>query len=385
MSENKGYKGCVTEKDEYYMKLAIELAKKGAGFANPNPMVGAVIVKDDKIIGTGYHESYGQLHGERNAIKNAVESVAGATLYVNLEPCCHYGKTPPCTEAIIENKIGRVVAGMTDPNSKVSSKGIAALRQAGIEVKTGVLEKECRKLNAVFVKYITEGMPYVAVKYAMTMDGKIATRTGASKWISGEKAREKTHFLRHKYSAIMVGIGTVLSDNPELTCRLTKYDGTEKFKNPVRIVCDSNLRIPLESNLVRTAKEIPVIVATGKGSKAQENKEKIKSLKEYGCKILEIQALDGKLDMRELMRKLAAMQIDSVLVEGGGTLHENIISQGLADYIYTFISPLVIGGENAKTPVEGEGAESLDSAARFKLVHLDTVGEDVLAEYEKLG
>ena len=241
--------------DEFYMRRAIELAKKGRGWTNPNPMVGAVIVKNGSIIGEGYHEKCGELHAERNAIASLTESAEGATLYVTLEPCCHYGKTPPCTEAILEQKIARVVIGSRDPNPKVSGKGAKILREAGVRVEEDFLREECDALNPVFFHYITTGLPYVAMKYAMTADGKIATKTGASKWISGEEARSLVHEMRHDYMAIMAGIGTVLADDPMLNVRL------EGKKSPVRIICDSMLRIPLDNQICQTAGRYRTIVA----------------------------------------------------------------------------------------------------------------------------
>ena len=229
--------------DTDYMKRAIELAVKARGWTSPNPMVGAVIVKDGQIIGEGYHERYGQLHAERNALAACTQSPEGAVVYVTLEPCCHYGKTPPCTEALIEAKVSRVVIGSRDPNPKVSGKGAAVLREAGIEVTEDFLRSECDEINPVFFHYITTGQPYVALKYAMTADGKIAAHTGKSQWITGEEARNHVHRLRHCYSGIMAGIGTVLADDPMLNCRL------ENGRSPVRIVCDSKLRIPENSRL----------------------------------------------------------------------------------------------------------------------------------------
>ena len=239
--------------DRDYMTRAIELAEGGVGYTSPNPLVGAVIVKDGRIIGEGYHERYGSLHAERNAFASLKESAEGATIYVTLEPCCHHGKQPPCTEAIVENKIARVVIGSRDPNPLVSGKGTAYLREHGILVEEDFMREECDRLNPIFFHYITNKLPYVVMKYAMTLDGKIATVTGASKWISGEESRHMVHELRHKYRGIMVGIGTVLADDPMLNCRI------EGLRSPVRIICDSHLAIPLESNICKTAKEYDTI------------------------------------------------------------------------------------------------------------------------------
>ncbi len=251
--------------DEKYMNLALTHAKKGIGLVNPNPLVGAVIIKERKIIGQGWHERYGGGHAERNALSNCRESPKGATMYVTLEPCCHQGKTPPCTDAIIQNGIKKVVIGCLDPNSMVSGKGVTLLREAGVEVVIGVLEDKCIELNEVFFHYIQTKTPYVVMKYAMTMDGKIATTSGKSKWITGINARENVHRSRNQYSSIMVGVGTVIADNPSLTCRI---DGG---RNPIRIICDTNLNTPLEATIVTTAKEVRTIIAT-----ACNNREKQK-------------------------------------------------------------------------------------------------------------
>lgn len=264
-----------------YMRYALELAKKGAGAVNPNPMVGAVLVKDGRIIGEGYHKKYGGLHAERNAFadcKRRGENPKGAQLYVTLEPCCHYGKTPPCTEAIIENEVAEVYVGSRDPNPLVDGGGISVLRAHGIAVETGLLREECDALNEVFFHYIKEKRPFVMMKYAMTLDGKIATYTGASKWITGEAARRRVHEDRNCCAAIMAGVGTVVKDNPMLTCRL------EQGHNPIRIICDTQLRTPLTANVVQTAKEVPTILAT-----CCMDMERQKPYQEAGCEILTVQ------------------------------------------------------------------------------------------------
>lgn len=357
--------------DEKYMQMALELARKAEGWTNPNPMVGAIVVKNGNIIGQGFHEKYGQLHAERKAIANCSESPEGATIYVTLEPCCHYGKTPPCTEAIIENKISRVVVGSKDPNILVAGKGIEILKQAGIQVTTGVLEKECNEINKIFFHYIGEKKPFVAMKYAMTMDGKIAAYTGKSKWITGETAREHVHKLRHKYMAIMVGIGTVLKDNPRLDCRLPNT------KNPKRIICDTNLRIPLECQIVNTAKDIETYIAT-----ATLEHEKIKKLTEAGCIVLQIPRSGDHIDLNILIQMLGKKGIDSILLEGGGTLNYEALSKGIVDYIFAYVAPKIFGGKDAITAVEGMGVESPESAIMLKNRKITTLGEDILIEHE---
>ena len=356
--------------DIQYMQLALELAGKGCGFVNPNPMVGAVIVKDGEIIAKGYHKKYGELHAERNALAACTTSPKGATLYVTLEPCCHYGNTPPCTEAIIESGISKVVIGSKDPNPLVAGKGIEKLCRQGIEVFQGVLEKECDRLNEVFFHYIKTGTPYVVMKYAMTMDGKIATVTGKSKWITGETARQKVHQDRRRYAAVMVGLGTVLADDPLLSCRM------ENGKNPVRIICDTHLQTPLHSQIVTSAEDIPTIIAT-----ACTDTEKHKNYTREKCKIVTVSKKDGCIDLNKLMIMLGKEKIDSILLEGGGILNWSALQNGIVNKVQTYIAPKIFGGIS-NTPVNGLGVEHPDSA--FFLVNstITTLGEDVLIESE---
>ena len=285
------------------MKIALDLAKLGKGKVNPNPLVGAVIVKDKKIIAKGYHEKYGEDHAEVNAFKNAKENVAGATMYVTLEPCSHYGKTPPCVDKIIDNKISRVVIGMMDPNKLVLGQGIKKLQDAGIEVEVGVLEEECKKLNEVFIKYIKNKKPFVVLKAAMSLDGKISTASGESKWITGNKSRSEVHKLRNDLSAIMVGVDTVIIDNPYLTCRIV--DG----RNPIRIIIDSKLRIPKDSNVLENTNDIKTIIATTE----KAPKEKIDYLENLGVWVIKTKSKDEKVNLKELMIKLGELKIDSIL------------------------------------------------------------------------
>jgi len=356
---------------EEYMLRALELAKKGSGFTSPNPMVGAVIVKDDRIIGEGYHEKYGELHAERNAIKNCMESMEGATIYVTLEPCCHYGKQPPCVDAIIESGIKKVVIGSRDPNPLVSGKGAKILREHGIEVMEDYMREECDALNPVFFHYIQTRRPYVVLKYAMTLDGKIATFSGQSKWITGEKAREHVHKLRHRYTGIMVGINTVIKDNPMLNCRI------EGYKNPIRIVCDTKLITPLDSNIVNTAGDIKTIIAS-----CNEDKHKHDLYKKHGCEVLLIKNKDGHLDLNDLMDKLGEMQIDCILLEGGGTLNWSALHEGIVNKVMAYISPKLFGGSDAKSPVEGKGVERPDEAFLLNNPQITKLGDDYLIESE---
>ncbi|WP_022779785.1 bifunctional diaminohydroxyphosphoribosylaminopyrimidine deaminase/5-amino-6-(5-phosphoribosylamino)uracil reductase RibD [Butyrivibrio sp. AE3009] len=357
--------------DKFYMKRAIELAKKGAGYVNPNPMVGAVIVKDGRIIGEGYHERYGQLHAERNALKSCSEDPKGATIYVTLEPCCHYGKTPPCTEAIIESGIARVVVGTLDVNPIVAGKGVKILKDHGIDVTVGVMEEEVKSLNKVFNKYIITGLPYVVMKYAMTSDGKIATRTGASRWISCEASRKKVHELRSRLSGIMVGVGTVIADDPLLTSRDSDIN-----KNPIRIICDSNLSIPLDSQVVLDAANNKTIIATCKG-----NPDKMRALEGYGCEILKVPEKDGCVDLKVLMVMLGARGIDSILLEGGATLNYSALKTQIVDELQIFMAPKVFGGR-AKSPVEGLGVDIPGKAIQLIPRNVSMVGKDIFIENE---
>ena len=360
--------------DIIYMKRAISLAKKGAGFVNPNPMVGAVIVKDGKIIGEGYHEKYGQLHAERNALKNCKEkgnSPEGATMYVTLEPCCHHGKTPPCTDAIIENKIARVVIGTLDVNPVVSGKGAKLLTEYGIKVEVGLLEKECRRLNRVFNKYVSTKRPYVVMKYAMTADGKIATSSGESKWITGKAARVSVHKLRKKLSGIMVGVSTVIADDPMLDCRLP-----EPAKNPVRIICDTTLRTPLDSKVVQTADKIDTIIAT-----ACEDSKKITTYENSGCKVLKVPKVNNGIDLNYLMNEIGNLGIDSILLEGGGTINYSALECQIVDEIHVHMAPKIFGG-NSKSPVEGLGIDRIDKAIQLNPISTTWVGEDLIIENE---
>lgn len=361
--------------DQEYMLRAIQLAKKGEGWTNPNPMVGAVIVKDGRIIGEGYHKKCGELHAERNAIASLTESAEGATIYVTLEPCCHYGKTPPCTEAIIEQKIKKVVIGSRDPNPKVAGKGAQILRESGITVVQDFMREECDRLNPVFFHYITTKTPYVVMKYAMTLDGKIATKTGASKWITGEPARQEVQHMRHRYMGIMAGIGTVLADDPMLNVRV------EGWKSPVRIVCDSSLRIPLDSQIVRSAKEYRTIVAYAGREENEEITEKItekiERLHAKGVDTVCCPDEKGQIDLKKLMTYLGNEGIDSILLEGGGTLNDSALRAGIVKEVHCFIAPKLFGGKNSKTPVQGIGIGLPSEALKLKCTDICRIGEDI--------
>lgn len=366
--------------NEQYMRRAIELAKLGAGKVNPNPLVGAVIVKNGQIISEGYHMVYGDLHAERNAFKNLKnpDDAKDAEMYVTLEPCCHHGKQPPCTETIIEHGISRVYVGSNDPNELVAGKGIQILRDAGIEVVTEFLKDECDAINPVFFHYITTRTPFVLMKYAMTLDGKIATRTGHSQWISGEESRARVQQTRNALKGIMVGIGTILNDDPRLTCRM---DGG---RNPIRIICDSKLRLPLSSNVVSTAKEVSTIVATVEPH-AEYNRfwnEQKAELEASGVEVLVVKERDGRLDLRDLMIKLGEKQIDGILLEGGSTLNYAALQEGIVNRIEAYVAPKIFGGAGFYTPVGGEGVELATEALGCKLISTEQIGQDILLTYE---
>lgn len=356
--------------DRDYMNMAITLAKQGEGWTNPNPMVGAVIVKGDRVIAQGYHAKYGGLHAERNAFASLQESAEGATLYVTLEPCCHYGKTPPCTDIILENQIVRVVIGSRDPNPMVAGKGAAILRKSGIHVEEDFMREECDQINPIFFHYITARTPYVVMKYAMTADGKIATKTGASKWITGELARTEVQRMRGRYMGIMVGIGTVIADDPMLNARI------KGLRNPVRIICDSNLRIPINSKICQTAKTYKTMVAY-----ANENIKKKQQLESLGVQLLKVNIINGHIDLLNLMDLLGDMGIDSILLEGGGTLNENALRNGIVHEIKTFVAPKIFGGSGSRTPVEGIGIAEPNEAIHLEVQDTIKIDDDIMISY----
>ena len=377
------------EADIQYMKVAAELAALGEGGVNPNPLVGAVIVRDGRIIGKGYHARYGQLHAERQAIADAEKNLGGSgpgflrgsSMYVTLEPCCHQGKTPPCTDAILEAGIERVVIGLRDPNT-VAAGGKELLEAAGVETECGLLEGELKKQNEVFLKYVQTKKPFVAMKYAMSADGKIACNGGTSKWITEEAARKDVQKLRNRYMGIMVGIGTVLSDDPRLTCRMPEG------RNPVRIVCDSSLRITTDCNLVKSAKDIPLYIMclypeagkTGEGAK--KYKEKAEGLKKAGCRLIYCNSnADGRVDLCEGLFKLGKEGIDGILLEGGSTLNFAMLKAGLVDRIYAYVAPKILGGAGAPTAVGGNGWPTPDEGKKLKIEEVVQIGEDLRIQF----
>ncbi|MHB8064964.1 MAG: bifunctional diaminohydroxyphosphoribosylaminopyrimidine deaminase/5-amino-6-(5-phosphoribosylamino)uracil reductase RibD [Ruminiclostridium sp.] len=357
---------------EEYMKRAFELAKVGWGNTNPNPLVGAVIVKKGKIISEGYHKVLGGAHAEVDAFNNSKQSLIGSILYVNLEPCSHYGRTPPCAQTIIEAGISKVVVAMEDPNPKVSGRGIKMLKDAGIEVVVGILENEARLLNEIFIKYITHKRPFVIMKTAMTLDGKIACASGDSRWISGESSRQQVHVVRDRVAAIMVGINTVLVDNPALTTRL----GAGRGKDPIRIVVDSKGIIPVDSKVISVESSAGTILATTSLLESEKEKQLLKK----GVRILKLNGLEGHVDLVKLMGELYKLDIDSVLLEGGGDLNAAALNSGIVDKVMFFIAPKIIGGKDAKTSVEGLGIQLMKDAIKLEDISISRFDEDILVE-----
>lgn len=352
--------------DEIFMREALRIARHAEGRTSPNPLVGAVIVRDGKIIAQGWHRQAGTPHAEIHALNMAGELARGATLYVTLEPCSHFGRTPPCAEKICAAGITRVVAAMSDPNPLVAGKGFEILRAAGVAVEVGLLEDEARRLNEIFLKWVTRKLPFVTLKFACSLDGKIATSNGESQWISCAASRKFVHHLRDINDAILIGSGTLSADNPHLTTRLV--DG----KNPVRVIVDSNARTPIDFHVV-TDKSARTIIAVTENAP----REKISALESCGVEI--ITAGDGeRVDLEILMRELAEREITSVLVEGGGKIHFAMLSAGLVDKIFAFVAPKIIGGENSLTAVEGAGFAKLSDAVTLKNLTTEKIGDDIL-------
>ena len=347
-----------------YIELALRLAEKGKGNTSPNPLVGAIIVKRGQIVGKGYHKKCGCDHAEIAAIKDAGKKAQGGTLYVTLEPCSHWGKTPPCSEQIIEAGIREVIIGMKDPNPVV--EGYKELKFRGLKTKIGILDKECRKINEPYIKWIKTKRPFVIVKAAMSLDGKIATRTGDSKYITGREARRLVHQMRTELDAIMVGIGTVLKDNPKLTPRLAKGH------DPIKIIVDSKLRIPVRSNVLKNPSK--VIMATS--SKAA--KKKIKQLQQKGVKVLMLPLKRSKIDLEKLMKELGKLEISSIMIEGGAELNADAIRQGIADKVLFFIAPGLIG--EGLAAVGDLGIKKVDRKINLKHLSTKKVGKDILIE-----
>ncbi|MFC1511248.1 bifunctional diaminohydroxyphosphoribosylaminopyrimidine deaminase/5-amino-6-(5-phosphoribosylamino)uracil reductase RibD [Candidatus Margulisiibacteriota bacterium] len=356
-----------SEDDLKFMREALSLAKSAEGKTTPDPIVGAVLVKDGSIISMGYHGEVKTPHAEAWAIEKAGKKVKGSTLYTNLEPCSHYGNNPPCVDMILTSGIKEVVAAMKDPNPLVNGKGFRKLKKYGVKVRVGLLKQEAERLNEVFVKYATTKKPFVVLKSAMTLDGKIAARTGASRWVASNEARKFAHHLRNVYDAIVVGVGTVLIDNPKLTTRMVA-----KIKNPIRIVLDAFARTPLKADVLSKGARTIIVV----GPKAKQGK--LTALKKRGAEILKVPAPKGKIDLKALLRKLGRMKITSLLVEGGGEVNASFFESGLVNKAHFIIAPKIFGGREAKTPVEGKGLNLPAQAKYLKDVAIEQLGSDIL-------
>lgn len=380
--------------DEDYMRAAIRLAKRGKGWVNPNPMVGCIIVRGGCVIGAGYHTRFGAPHAEREALADCArrgEDACGATVYVTLEPCAHTGKTPPCCDALVEADVARVVVGSLDPNPLVAGRGVARLEAAGIEVRCGVLEDECDALNAPFFHFITEHTPYIVVKFACTLDGKVATRTGASRWITGSSARHRVHEDRATYAAIMVGVGTVIADDPLLSARLDPIDDSAVdalgsildgygaasdlgLHQPTRIVVDTHLRCPKDAQVVLSATEQPTYIAT-----CVSDEVALAPYKDSGCGIIIVgEDEQGHADLVRLFAILGDMGLDSVYVEGGATLLGSLFDARLPNKVEAFIAPKIFGGVKASSAVAGEGVALPDEAAQLENVKIEQFDGDIL-------
>jgi diaminohydroxyphosphoribosylaminopyrimidine deaminase/5-amino-6-(5-phosphoribosylamino)uracil reductase len=354
--------------DEVFMRRALELARRGEGYVEPNPMVGAVLVREGEIVGEGWHQRYGGPHAEIVALEQAGTHARGATLYVTLEPCCHWGKTPPCTDAILRSGVRRVVAAMLDPFPAVSGRGLEILRQHGLEVQVGLLESEAREVNAPYLKRVLRGRPWVIAKWAMSLDGKIATRTGESKWLSSEASRQLARQWRGRMDAILVGIGTALRDDPALTAP------PDSPRQPVRMVLDTHLRLPLHSQLVQTARQTPLLVAHGPEIDPHHRQQ----LQQAGVECLPLPLQSGRVCVLALLDELGRRQMTNLLVEGGGQVLGSFLDSGEVDEVRVFVSPMLIGGSHAPTPIAGEGISRLADVFRLHTFQTQTIGTDVL-------
>ncbi len=356
--------------DERYMRRALELAALATGRTSPNPLVGAVVVKNGEVVGEGYHQKAGTPHAEVHALNQAGNKALGATLYVTLEPCHHQGLTPPCTRTVIAAGIKRCVVAMEDPNPLVNGRGIDTLRQAGIETETGLLQAEAEKQNEVFLKYICTGLPFVTLKTAMTLDGKIATHTGDSRWITSDLARLKVHQMRDQADAILVGIGTVMADDPRLNTRLADRQG----RDPVRLIIDGALDLPLESQIAASSTQQKTLVFTADSA----DPEKVRRLQDIGIEVIAVDGSRDDLNLEQVLQTAAHRKLSHVLVEGGGGINASLLKYGLIDKIYWFIAPKIIGGSNAPTPVEGRGLETMAEAIGIEDLEISCIGPDLL-------
>ncbi|MFA4993576.1 MAG: bifunctional diaminohydroxyphosphoribosylaminopyrimidine deaminase/5-amino-6-(5-phosphoribosylamino)uracil reductase RibD [Candidatus Omnitrophota bacterium] len=359
----------IKKTDEYYMELALKLALKAKGKTFPNPLVGALVVKNGKIIGKGFHARAGLAHAEIIAMDEAGKNAKGASLYVTLEPCAHTGRTPPCVNRIIQSGIKEVVVGMIDPNPLNNGKGVLLLKQNNIKVRFGVLSEQLEKINAIFIKYITAGIPFVTVKVAQSLDGRIATFTGDSKWITSDKSRVFAHKIRKDYDAIMVGVNTVLRDNPRL-------NAVSPQKQLIKIIIDSNLSTPENSNIFSGSGKVIIVTLPSKPGQETENRKSLAAK----AVILEVKEKEGQVNLRDALKKLARLQISNIIVEGGGTLVGSLFDERLVDKILFFISPKIIGGKGAVSSVMGKGVKRADQAIKLGQVKIRRLGEDLLIE-----
>lgn len=363
--------------DEYYMQLALDLAESARGKTNPNPLVGAIIVKDGVIAGTGIHRKAGEPHAEVHAFRMAGEYAKGATLYVTLEPCSHFGKTPPCANLVKDSGVSRVVVAMQDPNPEVAGRGIELIRNAGIDVKVGVLEEKAKRLNERFIHNMLTNRPFVISKFAMTLDGKLATHTGHSKWITGDQARYTVHQLRNEVDAILVGIGTVLADNPSLTTRLPNENG----KNPIRVILDSELRTPLDANVVNTNEAKTIIVTS-----EHVDESKLTALQEKHVEFIFVLKTETGLNLDVLLTELYKKGITDVLVEGGAEINASFLRAGLINKYLVYIAPKLLGGRHSLTPFTGYDVDRMDEALNVTFEKVDKIGDDLcITAYPKLG
>jgi diaminohydroxyphosphoribosylaminopyrimidine deaminase / 5-amino-6-(5-phosphoribosylamino)uracil reductase len=354
-----------------YMEIALALAKLAQGQVSPNPAVGAVVVKNNVVLGQGYTQPPGRDHAEIVALKQAGEEARGAILYVTLEPCCHFGRTPPCTQAVIAAGIREVHLAMIDPNPLVSGKGLAELQTAGIKTYVGEHAVEAATINESFIKHITTGLPFVTVKFAASLDGKIATRTGDSKWITGDMARKQVHHMRYISDAVMTGANTVIADDPLLTVRLSDRGGTTR-KQPLRIIVDGQGRTPPASRIFGEPGKTILVVGTHLSPRQKLRYE------EAGAELLELPSDEGIIDLVDLLQILGKRQITSVLVEAGGILLGSLLDNGLVDKVVAFLAPMIIGGEEARPAVAGKGVNRLADSARLKQLKVEKVGDDIM-------
>jgi len=358
--------------DTDYMKMALHLAQQGRGRTSPNPMVGAVVVKDGAVAGMGYHQKAGTPHAEIHALNEAGMAAQGSTLYVTLEPCCHRGRTLPCVDFIIRSRVARVVAAMQDPNPLVNGRGIRMLRDAGIKVDIGILENEALVLNEFFIKYITKKIPFVILKAAVSLDGRIATRTGESRWITGEAARERAHEIRDTVDAVLVGVNTVITDNPSLTTRLNGREG----RDPIRIILDTHLRTPLDARVIVNDSPAKTFIFAG-GDVARE---RIKAYQERNVTVLVAKKGMHRIEFVQILEDLGVMEVSSLMIEGGAEVHASALKSGIVDRVVFFVAPKIIGGGGSREAIANLGVERIRDAMQIEHVHVEQVGEDVMIE-----